>query len=273
MKRFVRTSVTGTGQEDDSRRPDLGGLEDDENVHYSMYDEEPDDSVCMARVTAPAEKMKEIERVGEVTVIDDEDARKVLKKHTPHADLENLDQPDVEVDEMINRQDPEQVLSEEKQLRVRIIQEWTQEVPREKRHELLEQANARNVGGLVHRMSEEKLREIVEQHDLTEIGDLHHDTSVIVRSAVALPSRGNQVLQDQEFHAIKKVAEAKQVQRVDYIPDDGHVLAKAEAENRDNTPEELKKRVKAIIDGRNAEHQEMVDWMKDRGEPDWVHRI
>jgi len=93
MKSWIETNIIGTGAEDDPRRPDLGGYEDDPEVVSSTADR--GDGTCLCRVAGPRAKVQAIVAAkGEQT---DDQADSTIKGINPNAGLENVDVPDVEL--------------------------------------------------------------------------------------------------------------------------------------------------------------------------------
>lgn len=86
-KVWVRTSIIGAGTTDDPRRPDIPV-----GLTFSMLDLR--DGSCLARVVGPQAQ------ISTLVAITDDEARTLIKRYNPNADLVNVDVPDPELDEM-----------------------------------------------------------------------------------------------------------------------------------------------------------------------------
>jgi len=93
MKAWIKTKIVGDGTEHNPKRPYLP-LE----LPYSMI--ELDANTCLARVSGMPNPIQPVLADVEIEEITDADARVIIKSKYPHADLENIDVADIELDEI-----------------------------------------------------------------------------------------------------------------------------------------------------------------------------
>ena len=249
MKNFIDTSFTTVTQNGETVRvPDLGGHETDSNVHYSVMDR--GDGTCLVRVTAPEATMASIEGATATTLVDDTQAGTGIRSLHPQAGHENLDVPDVEVDQELNQFSIGELLDEDEQNTVAIIQTAHREIPREEFRSLLGTHDASNPFELVLNTSALERADIVSQYGLSI--PAHVDTATAARAVVTTPTVGRQVLQDQELTALGKAAKAKGLNRASEITKN----------TRADNVGELGATSRAQLEGKNAEHQAMLDYVK-----------
>lgn len=112
MKEFVEVDLYGAGTEQDPIRPNFNGEETKEGVSYSVMDK--GDGTAVVRVTTETEALHTtITGLANVTVLNDSTAESKIKSLHPAANLENLDQPDKEMDAMMNAHAIQDVLLQE----------------------------------------------------------------------------------------------------------------------------------------------------------------
>ena len=264
MKKFIDTEFTTKVEDgEESRVPDLGGLEEDQDVRYSVMDR--GDGTCLVRVTTYEDKMQKILE-DKVTELVDEEAREEIEKQHPNSGLENLDQPDIEVDEEINKFGADEVLDTEEKLMARIVHNWSG-LSRDQKQNVRRNYDYTDVRDLIHDMGEEELREFIEKYEIGEIPE-HLDTSTLARSVVQKPTVGRQVLQDQEMTCMSKLARCKGLNRCDEL------TKNTQCDNEG----ELGRETKMCLKGCNENHEKMrryvvkeedseVPWENDSNPP------
>jgi len=94
MKSWIRTSCYWDGTTE-ANLPDLGNYETDREIRYSLAKIDfPTDVLC--RVAGPIAKVSAI--VATKGTLTDAEARTIIKRYNPNADLENVDVRDPEID-------------------------------------------------------------------------------------------------------------------------------------------------------------------------------
>ncbi len=267
MKTWIDTRLVE--HEHEGRLPDLGGHELDRDVRFSVMLR--GDGTCLCRATFPASKEEDILATQSVEERTDEEADRILKKHRPEASLENLDQPDVELDKILNGYDVDEVLDEEEKIIVRVLHNWKRGLTSRERREILSDYNQPSVQKLVHEVSTDQLREIIGQYSLGPVPD-HLDTATLARSIVQIPTVGRQVLQDQEVTTIFKVARAEKLSEAGSIPKNTNVLSGGSGTLRvSDAGESIGKLVEGLLRGENKPHRETLRYVKGEATPPWVH--
>lgn len=262
MKELIDTDMTTVVQDnEDVRVPDLGGYETDSDVQYSLYDR--GNGTTLTRVTAPAATMSNITGATVTTVVTDDDV--IADDTVPFGNgivgLESLDQPDVEVDEELDALNPSDVLDAEEMDRAYLIHNWTKgPLDRSDRQQILAEYGADDIRNLLYTTTQSERDTIVQEYGINSLpGSM--DTSTVTRSVIQNQTRGRQVLQDQEVTAINKVAKALGRNRADELSKN----------TRANNDGELGQTAKKMLDGRNADHKSMLDYIKNRNNqgPPW----
>lgn len=250
MKHFIDTeftTITQDGQE--TRVPDLNGYEADGDVQYSVMDR--GDGTCLTRVTAPAETMDNIVNATETTLLTDEEAEESLGENRERASLENLDQPDVEVDQMLNEHSIDDVLTDADKDVANIVLNWSS-LGRGQQVQILRDYDSDSPQDLVEDVSVNSLAEIVDGYaEIDGIPD-YIDTATAARIATQRATSGNQTLQDQELTALDKAAIARECPNCDEIPNS----------TRGESPESMSGFAKEIVNGGNYSHNEMLEYVK-----------
>lgn len=266
MKTFIDTqftTVTENGAE--TNVPDLGGEETDNAVQYSVYDR--GDGTCLVRVTAPPTQMSNITSASVTTEVTDDDVDAddtvPFSQTGQGPGLENLDQPDVEVDEELDQFSLSDVLDAEEFDRAYIIHNWTRgPLEREDRRAILTEYNASDLRNLLYVTTEAERDAIVQEYGIDSLpGNL--DTSTVARSVIQNQTVGRQVLQDQEVTALNKAAKVRGRERADEVSK--HTRADMEGE--------MGHKCACMLKGRCTEHQEMLDYVKGRNGqgPPWTN--
>lgn len=253
MKAYIDTSLTTVTEDgEETQAPDLGGFETDGDVHYSVMDR--GDGTCVARVTAFPATMQGIKDASATAVLTDDEAGSALMAHRPDATLENLDQPDVEVDDELDALSPSDVLTTPERRRAELVHNWTRELSRAQREEILvDNPGARGPRDLVHALTADELRALLNDYGIGYIPS-HLPTSTVARSVVQLPTAGRRVLQDQEVTALNKAAAAAGRERSSELSSNTH---------EDNAGE-MGATALDLLSGSNAAHEEMLDYVKGR---------
>lgn len=257
MKNFIDTeftTVTQDGQE--TRVPDLGGVDGDSDVRYSVMDR--GDGTCLVRVGAPEAKMQTIVDASATSVVTDDNAESDLSANRPRATHENLDVPDPEVDALLNEHTHDEVLDSEEKLQIQITLGWSK-LSREDRVEILGQNGYDDPRALVINEDEATMQGIVDSYPF-EAFPSHLDTATVARAAVQLPSVGKQTLQDQEVTAMNKAAKAKSRTDCDKLSKNSFT---------ENTGE-IGPECKCILEGKNKEHCNMLDYVKGKAGTPWA---
>lgn len=254
MKELIDTTFTTvTENEEQVRVPDLGGVETDSDVQYSVMDKGNGD--CLVRATFPAGKYDDVVSAG--TVLSDEEADMVIKAHHPRSGLENLDQPDVEVDELLDEHDVTEVLDAEEQMQLRVVYNWRDDLDADDRSRVLAQNRVDDPRLLVDKLDKAELAEVISEYEIGNIPD-HIPTSTAARAVVQVQSKGRQVLQDQEMTAMMKVARAKSRKDAD----------KMSKNTRADNDGKMNSHCECVLDGKNKEHQEFLEYCKgERTDP------
>lgn len=262
MKEFINTRSKES--KEGGIKADLGGYEDRKDVIYSVYDKEKnDDTTAIARVSAPANLMEEITNKSFISVVTDEQV--IDDYRVPFGNgivgLESIDVPDIEIDNVLNSFKPDDILDAEEMDKAYIIQNWTTGILDENdRSEILLNYNSSNLQELLYKIDEGVLESIVQEYGINSFPK-YVDTSIIARSVIQNNTRGVQVLQDQEITAMNKVAKVKNRRR-------SYELSK---NSRENMVGEMGKKCKCILDGKNYEHKEMLQYcMGKKDEPPWI---
>lgn len=94
MKLFISTKMLGTGAEGDYLRPFLA----DQDVSASMMT--LDDGMCVCRVAGDPSAIAIVAPHPDIDVLDDSAALSVMRGKYHECDLENVDIPDPEIDEI-----------------------------------------------------------------------------------------------------------------------------------------------------------------------------
>lgn len=252
MKEFIETSfttVTEDGQE--TRVPDLGGYETNQNVQYSVMDK--GDGTCMCRVTAPETTMEEMRSNSATTTLQETEAEQKLSANRERATLENLDQPDVEVDEILNKHSIDELLTDADKDVANIVLNWSS-LDREDKQEILEEYNSNSPQDLIEDVPDSALTQIVIGYDEFDGIPDHIEPATAARIATQRATVGNQVLQDQELTAIDKAAIAEGLPNADEIP----------SSSRGESPNEMSDIGKEMVKGSNDMHKEMLEYLKGR---------
>lgn len=107
MKIWTTTSCYVTGLEEPGYRPDLGGLEEDEDISYSMFKIDFPTSVLL-RVAGPTAKLSALTPIS--------DAEAAVFINAAGASLVNVDVPDRELDDIARSSglDPSKIRREAK---------------------------------------------------------------------------------------------------------------------------------------------------------------
>lgn len=259
MKQFIDTQFTTVTEDGEQTRvPDLGGAESNNDVQYSVYDREQDGGTgALARVTAMPQQMQQIEQSSVTTVVTDDDV--VADDSVPfggqNVGLESLDQPDIEVDEELDALAPDDVLDIEEMDRAYIIHNWTRgPLERDDRQNILEQYGASNLRNLLYETGPRERSAIVQEYALDSFPNDNLDTSTIARSVVQNQTKGRQVLQDQELTALNKAATALGREKASTLP----------KHSRADNSDEMGQSTKDLLDGRNGSHKQMLDYVKGR---------
>lgn len=247
------TTVTENGEE--TRVPDLGGYETDSDVRYSVMDR--GDGTLVARVTAPATTMSNITGASATTELTDADAQTALDAHRPGATLENLDQPDIEVDQELNAFAVSDVLDAEEQDRVAIVLTARRQIDRSTLQDLMQAHGAQSVEELATVVSTADADRIVTDHGLSIPN--HVDTATAGRAAVAVQTVGGTVLQDQELTAMNKVAKAKGLT-------DAANLSK---NTRSDNAGDMGQFTLDLLEGKQSAHGQMLDYIKGNAASPW----
>lgn len=263
MKSFIDTRKKRIKTEKgESMLPDLGGYETDSDINYSVMDR--GDGTCLVRVTYPASKKEGILKTDAVSKFSDSEAEKDIISNYPAASSENLDVPDIELTHELNNFPVEELLDEEELHRAYIIQNWKRTLSKSQRHKILSQYNAADIKGLFLITDQSDRRSIISQYNIDTI-PVDLDTGIIVRSIIQNSTHGRQALQDQELTAINKLGKAKQLKRSDELTKN----TRAHMEGK------MGDKCKKILEGRNNEHKEMLDYVMERNnqEAPWVDDI
>lgn len=250
MKAFIDTEFTTVVQNDEETRvPDLGGYEGESDVQYSVMDR--GDGTCLVRVTAHEADMNNIQDVTGVTVLSDEQAAHSLDENRPRASLENLDQPDVEVDELLNQHTIDEVLTDVDRDVANIVLNWSS-LDREDQTDILVEYDADSPQELVEDAADTQLAKIVRDHDRLDGIPDHIDTATASRIGTQAPTEGGQVLQDQDLTAMDKVAKAKGRPNSGSIPNS----------SRGEVPENMSQIARDIVNGTGDAHNRMLEYIK-----------
>lgn len=264
MKEFINTDFTTDAE--GARVPDLGGYESNQDVQYSVYDRTQNGGTgALVRVTAPSATMSDIVNATVTTVVTDQDVLDdpSVPFGNGNVGLESLDQPDIEVDEELDALNPSDVLDAEEMDRAYLIHNWTRgPLERADRREILNTHGASDLRNLLYVTDASQRDGIVQEYGLDSFPNTDLATSTIARSVIQNQTRGRQVLQDQELTAMNKLAKAKGLKKADELSKN----------TRDDMEGEMGHKCKCMLDGRNAEHKEMLDYCKERNgqAPPWA---
>lgn len=248
MKTLIDTQFTTDA--DGANVPDLGGYETDGDVHYSVMDR--GDGTCVVRVTFPESKYSGITGATATTELDDAAALSEIQAVHPNAILENLDQPDVEVDAMLDEFTVFDLLDDEEMDKAYIIHNWTKgPLTREDRQAVLEEYGARDLRQLLYKMTPSDMDTFTSEHGLDTLPS-GLSPAVVARSVIQNQTRGRQVLQDQEVTAMNKAARVKGLNRATELTKNSRSDMSGTASDR----------LKRLLDGYNADHADMLDYLK-----------
>lgn len=254
MKNWINTSFT-TGV-DGANIPDFGGAETNDSVQYSVMDK--GDGTCLTRVTADTTTMDTITSASTTTVFTDSQAKSALYDHRPQAFPENLDVPDIEVTNTLNTLSIGRILTKDEQTQARLILRWSRDLTHAEQAAILYQHDAISVPEVVTTTTPTQQREIIDSYSINTV-PAHIDTATAARCVIQSPSVGTQVLQDQELTAMMKIAKAKGREKADELSQN----------TRSNTDGGLNDHAKAILQGKQTEHGEFLEYMKGNRSPPW----
>jgi len=112
MKIYLRTDKIRVSPPNDQQYigPDLNGYEQDSEVRYSVYDEEPGAQFIVCVAAAPA-VISNVEGLASVDVLSDDDLETVMATHSPGVTAAGLDVADPEIDGFLSAEgfDPRRV--------------------------------------------------------------------------------------------------------------------------------------------------------------------
>ena len=250
MKRFIDTEFTTvTEVEQETRVPSLGGYETNDDVQYSVMDR--GDGTCLVRVTAPSATMSEIESASETTVMTEQEASESLSSNRERANLENLDQPDIEVDQILNKYTVEDLLTEEDKQVANIVLNWSS-LPRGAKQNILDNYNTNTPQDLIEDVPDSTLASIVDSRpEFDGIPD-HIQPATAARIATQRATAGNQVLQDQELTALDKAAVAEGCPSCEEIP----------SSSRGERQQDMGSLALDVVRGSEEAHDKMLEYVK-----------
>ena len=252
MKRFIDTEFTTVTEADqETRVPSLGGYETDDDVQYSVMDK--GDGTCLVRATFPEAKEDEIRNANVPTIVPEYEAEQQLDSNRERATLENLDQPDVEVNEILNKHSIDELLTDADKDVANIVLNWSS-LDREDKQDILEEYNANSPQDLVEDVPDSALTQIVLDHDEFDGIPSHIEPATAARIATQRATVGNQTLQDQELTAMDKAAIAEGCPNCEDIP----------SSSRGESPDEMSEIGRKVVEGSNDMHDEMLEYLKGR---------
>lgn len=265
MKAYINTQFTTDAE--GANVPDLGGAETNDDVNYSVYDRTQNGGTgCLVQVTAFPSEMDTIKNASVTTEVTDDDvlADDTVPFGNGNSGLESLDQPDVEVDEEMDKLAVSDVLDADEMNRAYIVHNWTRgPLERSDRRAILSKYGAGDLRELLYVTDAAERETITTNYSLDSLpGNLA--TSTVARSIIQNQTRGTQVLQDQEVTAMNKAAKALGRNRCEELSE----------HTREDMDGEMGTIAKGLLDGHCGCHSKMLDYLKGRdggGPPPWAN--
>lgn len=257
--RFTTTMYDGTDAEGNTvRKPDLGGIEDTNN--YTLTGDNTDSSGVLVAVTGTPTELDTVRGATATTEQTDADAQAWRQNRGLAPGVENSDIPDVEVDDMLNQFAHSDVLSTYEEDKVRVIQNFTQDLTGDERRTVFNRHGVGSVEELLYQLGETEVRDFVTEWGISAIPS-HLDTATVARSVIQNQTVGFRRLQDQEMTAINKAAKAKGLERADELTPN----------TRADMSGQMSDRAKRMLSGHHSDHADMVDYLKGNSTPPWAN--